>query len=45
MFQQVPVLTFRDGMRAMRLKLWDESRGTLITFGQARGRVSGTEPA
>jgi omega-6 fatty acid desaturase (delta-12 desaturase) len=45
MFQQVPVLTLRDGIRAMRLKLWDESRGTLITFGQARGRVSGTEPA
>ncbi|MGH2909845.1 MAG: fatty acid desaturase [Solirubrobacteraceae bacterium] len=45
MFQQVPVLTLRDGIRAMRLKLWDESRGTLITFGQARGRVGGTEPA
>ena len=36
MFHQVPVLTLRDGMRATRLKLWDESRGTLVTFGQAR---------
>jgi omega-6 fatty acid desaturase (delta-12 desaturase) len=39
MFQQVPVLTLRDGMRAVRLKLWDESRGTLITFDQARPRL------
>jgi omega-6 fatty acid desaturase (delta-12 desaturase) len=39
-FHQVPVLTLRDGVRAMRLKLWDESRGSLITFGQARGRMA-----
>jgi omega-6 fatty acid desaturase (delta-12 desaturase) len=39
MFQQVPVLTLRDGIRATRLKLWDESRGTLVTFGQVRGRL------
>jgi omega-6 fatty acid desaturase (delta-12 desaturase) len=38
-FQQVPVLTLRDGMRATRLKLWDESRGTLVTFSQVRGQV------
>ncbi len=38
-FHQVPVLTLRDGLRTMRLKLWDESRGTLITFGQARDRL------
>jgi omega-6 fatty acid desaturase (delta-12 desaturase) len=38
-FHQVPVLTLRDGLRAMRLKLWDESRGTLVTFTQARGQV------
>jgi omega-6 fatty acid desaturase (delta-12 desaturase) len=39
-FQQVPVLTLRDGLRAVRLKLWDESVGTLITFDQARHRLS-----
>src|SRR6201996_8235507 len=35
-FHDVPVLTLRDGLRSVRLKLWDESRGTLITFAQAR---------
>jgi omega-6 fatty acid desaturase (delta-12 desaturase) len=39
LFQQVPVLTLRGGLRAMRLKLWDESRGTLITFRQAHRRM------
>jgi omega-6 fatty acid desaturase (delta-12 desaturase) len=39
LFQQVPVLTLRGGIRAMQLKLWDESRGTLITFRQARQRM------
>ena len=34
-FHDVPVLTLRDGLRAVHLKLWDESRGTLITFDQA----------
>lgn len=38
MFHQVPVLTLRGGMRATRLKLWDESDGTLVSFGQARRR-------
>ncbi len=40
MFHEVPVLTFHDGLRAMRLKLWDESHGTLITFAQARQRLT-----
>jgi acyl-lipid omega-6 desaturase (Delta-12 desaturase) len=40
MFRHVPVLTLRDGLKAMRLKLWDESHGTLITFGQARHRLA-----
>jgi omega-6 fatty acid desaturase (delta-12 desaturase) len=39
-FHQVPVLTLQDGLRAVRLKLWDESRGTLITFGQLRQHSS-----
>ena len=36
---QVPVLTLRDGLRATQLKLWDESRATLITFRQAHHRL------
>jgi acyl-lipid omega-6 desaturase (Delta-12 desaturase) len=40
MFHQVPVLTLSDGMRAVRLKLWDESHGTLITFAEARHRLA-----
>jgi acyl-lipid omega-6 desaturase (Delta-12 desaturase) len=39
-FHQVPVLTLRDGLRAVQLKLWDERHGTLITFDQARHRLS-----
>jgi len=40
MFHQVPVLTLRDGLGTMRLKLWDESHGTLITFAQAHRRLA-----
>jgi omega-6 fatty acid desaturase (delta-12 desaturase) len=32
----VPELTLRDGLRATRLKLWDERRETLVTFREAR---------
>jgi len=31
----VPELTLRDGLRATRLKLWDERRGRLVTFRDA----------
>jgi hypothetical protein len=45
----VPVLTLWDGMRAVRLKLWDEETGRLVTFKQARERRSqprvGTQPS
>jgi omega-6 fatty acid desaturase (delta-12 desaturase) len=34
--QAVPELTLRDGLRATRLKLWDEASGRLITFRDAR---------
>ena len=34
--QDVPTLTLWDGLRAVRLKLWDESRGQLVTFADAR---------
>jgi acyl-lipid omega-6 desaturase (Delta-12 desaturase) len=35
-FQSVPTLSVWDGLRAVRLKLWDEQRGRLVTFAQAR---------
>ncbi len=35
-FHQVPTLSLRDGLRAVRLKLWDEDRGQLVTFAQAQ---------
>jgi omega-6 fatty acid desaturase (delta-12 desaturase) len=35
-FHDVRSLSLRDGLRAVRLKLWDESRGRLVTFAEAR---------
>jgi omega-6 fatty acid desaturase (delta-12 desaturase) len=35
-FHDVPTLSLWDGMRAVRLKLWDEDSGQLVTFAQAR---------
>jgi omega-6 fatty acid desaturase (delta-12 desaturase) len=35
-FLQVPTLSLLDGLRAVRLKLWDEGSGRLVTFPQAR---------
>ena len=35
-FHSVPEITFLDGVRALRLKLWDESRRRLVTFAEAR---------
>ena len=37
-FKKVPTLSFWDGMRCVRLKLWDEERGRLVTFREARAR-------
>jgi omega-6 fatty acid desaturase (delta-12 desaturase) len=34
-FHDVPVLSLRDGLRAVRLKLWDEDRGRMVTFAEA----------
>jgi omega-6 fatty acid desaturase (delta-12 desaturase) len=34
--QTVPELTLQQGLRATRLKLWDERRGRLVTFREAR---------
>jgi omega-6 fatty acid desaturase (delta-12 desaturase) len=36
MFHEVPTLSLWDGLRSVRLKLWDEQRGKLVTFAQAR---------
>jgi omega-6 fatty acid desaturase (delta-12 desaturase) len=38
LFATVPTLTLWDGLRAVRLKLWDERSGRLVTFAQARRR-------
>ncbi len=34
--QQVPTLSLRDGVKCVGLKLWDEERGRLVTFREAR---------
>jgi acyl-lipid omega-6 desaturase (Delta-12 desaturase) len=41
-FHRVPMLSLWDGVRAVRLKLWDEQTGRLVTFAQAR---AGRPPA
>ena len=35
-FHDVPTLSLWDGIRSVRLKLWDEDRGRLVTFADAR---------
>jgi acyl-lipid omega-6 desaturase (Delta-12 desaturase) len=38
-FHDVPILSLRDGLRAVRLKLWDEERGRMVSFDEvATGR-------
>jgi omega-6 fatty acid desaturase (delta-12 desaturase) len=41
----VPELTLRDGLRATRLKLWDEQAGRLVTFREARLQAPRQRPA
>jgi acyl-lipid omega-6 desaturase (Delta-12 desaturase) len=36
----VPQLSLLDGLRAVRLKLWDEERGRLVTFMQAKAAAA-----
>jgi omega-6 fatty acid desaturase (delta-12 desaturase) len=36
LFHDVPTLSFWDGLRAVRLKLWDPDRRRLVTFAEAR---------
>ena len=38
-FHGVPVLSLGDGLRAVRLKLYDERQGRMVTFAQARSSV------
>jgi acyl-lipid omega-6 desaturase (Delta-12 desaturase) len=39
----VPTISIRDGLRATRLKLWDEQQGKLVGFRAARGARAGAE--
>lgn len=39
-FHDVPTITLADGLRAVRLKLWDENSRRLITWSQARRAVA-----
>jgi acyl-lipid omega-6 desaturase (Delta-12 desaturase) len=43
-FSDVPTLSLWDGLRAVRLKLWDEDRGRLVTFAEARLRPPRSGP-
>jgi acyl-lipid omega-6 desaturase (Delta-12 desaturase) len=43
-FHDVPTLSLWDGIRAVRLKLWDEDRGRMVTFAQARRVSAGSGP-
>jgi omega-6 fatty acid desaturase (delta-12 desaturase) len=40
-FHEVPTLSLWDGLRAVALNLWDEDRGRLVTFAQARNARPG----
>jgi omega-6 fatty acid desaturase (delta-12 desaturase) len=40
MFHAVPTLSLWDGLRAVRLKLYDEEAGRMVTFGQAKTALS-----
>jgi len=37
-FHQVPTLSLRDGLRAVRLKLYDQDGARMVSFAQARSR-------
>ena len=44
-FQSVPTLGFWDGVKCVRLKLWDEERQRLVTWREERRTRSGAAPA
>jgi len=39
-FHCVPTLTLGDGVRAVRLKLWDEDHRRMVTFAQAHAAIA-----
>jgi omega-6 fatty acid desaturase (delta-12 desaturase) len=39
-FHDVPTLTLVDGIRAVRLKLYDEEQRRMVTYAQARARTA-----
>jgi omega-6 fatty acid desaturase (delta-12 desaturase) len=43
-FHGVPTLSLWDGLRAVRLKLWDEGGARLVTFAEARALAPGVTP-
>ena len=43
-FHNVPTLSIWDGLRAVRLKLWDEGQNRLVTFAQARRAPQPSRP-
>jgi omega-6 fatty acid desaturase (delta-12 desaturase) len=43
-FHDVPTLTLWDGIRALRLKLYDEQGGRLVSFAAARHSTAGASP-
>lgn len=42
-FHGVPTLTFWEGLRTARFKLWDEDRGRMVSFTEARADPTGTD--
>jgi acyl-lipid omega-6 desaturase (Delta-12 desaturase) len=42
-FAGAPSLSIRDGLRAVKFKLWDEETGQLVTFAQAKLHSQGAE--
>jgi acyl-lipid omega-6 desaturase (Delta-12 desaturase) len=44
LFHNVPTLSLADGIRTVRLKLYDEQRKQMVTFGQARNGAAGVSP-
>jgi acyl-lipid omega-6 desaturase (Delta-12 desaturase) len=45
MFAAVPTLSLWDGVRSVRLKLWDEQANRLVTFAQARRSLARAAPS
>jgi omega-6 fatty acid desaturase (delta-12 desaturase) len=44
-FHEVPTLSLTDGLRAVRLKLYDQGGGRMVSFAQARaGSPAGRQP-